>query len=206
MLLFVSPVLPFPNIAWWSYFTDPSNTILFDQYEHFEKMSFRNRYMIAGANGVITLSIPLADGREQRKPMKDVLICNKTRWQTQHWRTLVSVYNRSPYFEHYQKELEQLFSQPFEKLFDFNLASILLMQKLLNAKNNIVFNDVYQKAYPETYTDIRQRFRSSQYNQQPDIFPEYYQVFADRIGFAPNLSILDLLFSEGPRAKYLLDK
>lgn len=206
MPFIVSPALPFPNISWWSYLRDASVDILLDRYEHFEKMTFRNRYMIAGANGIITLSIPLAAGREQRKPMKDVLICNKTRWQTQHWRTLVSVYNRSPYFEHYRQELEQLFHQPFEQLFDFNLASIQLIQRLLNVKNNIVFNNAYQKDYPEANGDIRHRFRSGGYDQHAEVLPHYYQVFADRIGFAPNLSILDLLFSEGPQAKYMLVK
>jgi hypothetical protein len=205
MSFIVSPVLPFPNISWWANFINPSLTILFDQQEHFEKMSFRNRYMIAGANGIVTLSIPLAEGREQRKPMKDVLICNKTRWQIQHWRTLRSVYNRSPYFEHYQKEIEQLFVQPFEKLLDFNLASILLMQKLSNIKNDITFNDAYQSVYLGAMADIRHQFRSSRYEEQTGMFPQYYQIFADRVGFKPNLSILDLLFSEGPQAKYLLN-
>jgi hypothetical protein len=99
----VCPILPFPNIYWWS-FALQSSKILLDEHEHFEKMSFRNRYMLAGANGVITLSIPLQEGRQQRKPMSEIKICNKTDWQKVHWRTLQSVYNRSPYFEFYKNE------------------------------------------------------------------------------------------------------
>jgi hypothetical protein len=195
----VSPVLPFPNIAWWRHFSDPGVTLLLDLQEHFEKMSFRNRYMVAGADGMLTLSIPLAEGRQQRKAMKDVLICNQSRWQLQHWRTLTSVYGRAPYFEHYAPELEPLFITPFEHLADFSIAAIRLLQQLTGIVFPVAFTASYQASLPEAAADLRAGFRTRNYEQGD--FRPYYQSFAERHGFLPNLSILDLLFSEGPAAR-----
>lgn len=199
MSVVVCPVLPFPNIYWWSCVVSSSD-ILLDKTEHFEKMSFRNRYLVAGADGVITLSIPVADGRQQRKPMNEVRIDNKTNWQIQHWRTLVSVYNRSPYFEFYRTDLESLFLKKFEFLCDFNQESINVLTGLLRLKLNFQSTDSFIKHYPETVIDIRTAFRSNQYNLQPQLFKSYHQTFEERTGFFPNLSMLDLLFAEGRNA------
>ena len=163
-------------------------------------MSYRNKYYITGANGPITLSIPLADGREQRKAMKDVEICNRERWQVQHWRTLVSVYKRSPYFEHYEPSLEKIFHTPYTLLSEFNLASIEWLKAQLKLKADITFADTYQKEYKGT-TDLRNLKRNKDTGRD---YPVYYQLFEERNGFVPNLSLLDLLFSEGPMTMELL--
>ncbi len=199
MSVIVSSFMPFPSIAWWIAAVK-SDTIILDKAEHFEKMSYRNKYYITGANGPITLSIPLADGREQRKAMKDVEICNRERWQVQHWRTLVSVYKRSPYFEHYEPGLEKIFHTPYTLLSEFNLASIEWLKTQLKLKTDISFADAYLKEY-ENATDLRNLKRSKDTNRD---YPVYYQLFEERHGFVPNLSLLDLLFSEGPMTMELL--
>jgi len=198
----VSPVVPFPNIAWWRHFIDPAVTILLDEQEHFEKMSFRNRYMVAGADGVLTLSIPLQAGRQQRKAMKEVVICNKTRWQIQHWRTLVSIYGRAPYFEHYAPALAPLFEQPFEYLTEFSKAGITSLQGMLRMTNPVRITAAYCRDYPEASGDLRHQIRTNNYSEGS--YRHYYQTFGERHGFLPNLSILDLLFSEGPAASGLI--
>lgn len=195
MSVIVSSFMPFPSIAWWMIAAN-SETIILDKAEHFEKMSYRNKYYITGANGPITLSIPLTDGREQRKAMKDVQICNKDRWQVQHWRTLVSVYKRSPYFDFYEPSLELLFHTPYERLIDFDLASIEWLKKQLKLRFNIEFADNYLKEY-EGAADMRNMKRGKEDLANT---PKYYQLFEERNGFLPNLSMLDLLFSEGPGA------
>lgn len=201
----VSPLLPFPNMAWWRRCSDPEVDILLDEHEHFEKMSFRNRYMVASADGVLTLSIPLAGGRQQRKAMKDVLICNQTRWQVQHWRSLVSLYGRSPYFEHYADRLQVLFNEPFERLCDFSMAGISLLQDLVGIKQSLSFTPGYAASFPGAAADIRPAFRTQGYEAAIPADRPYYQVFSERHGFLNNLSILDLLFAEGPAAAgYLL--
>lgn len=203
MSFVVCPLVPFPNILWWS-FAIASDQLLLDETEHFEKMSFRNRYMLAGADGLLTLSIPLVNGRQQRRPMNEVRIDNKTNWQTLHWRSIKSLYNRSPYFEFFAPEFEPLFQQKFELLCDFSKAGISLLSKLSGVKNSIIIAENYQQNYPDAKADIRKDFRSNQYNLQPEKFKKYQQTFEERTGFLPNLSMLDLLFSEGKNAKLFL--
>src|ERR1043165_2589546 len=85
-----------------------------ERYEHYQKLSYRNRCYIAGPNGTILLSVPLAKGKNQRTVMKDVRISNEENWQSQHWKTLVSAYRRSPWFEYYEEDLLSLYERPFE--------------------------------------------------------------------------------------------
>lgn len=195
MSVIVSSFMPFPSIAWWMAVAK-CDTLILDRAEHFEKMSYRNKYYITGANGPITLSIPLTDGREQRKPMYDVQICNKDRWQVQHWRTLVSVYKRSPYFDYYEHTLDELFHTPYTSLTDFDLASIEWLKQQLKLTFKMEFAESFVKQY-EGVIDMRNMKRSKE-----DISnaPKYYQLFEERNGFIPNLSMLDMLFAEGPGA------
>jgi hypothetical protein len=199
----VSSYIPFPNISWWA--LAQNRTVHFDGSEHFEKMTYRNKYFISGANGGIQLSIPLQKGREQRTIINDVLIDNAQRWQRQHWRTIVSVYNRTPFFEHYEPSLRQLFEVQYEKLVDFNLATIQWLQLQLKCKVETEYTTVYQKRY-ESALDLRQGFKPGIEKKGTATEP-YYQVFSDRNGFLPNLSMLDLLFAEGPNAmKWVKEK
>ena len=199
MSVIISSFIPFPNIAWWQAAVK-ANTVIFDSAEHFEKMSYRNKYHITGANGTITLSIPLVKGREQRSPMKDVLISNTERWQVQHWRTLVSVYKRSPYFDHYEPSLQRLFDTSFTHLSAYNLATIHWLKEQLGLKFEEQYADEYKKQY-ESSTDLRSMKPADRNIQET---PKYYQLFEERNGFMPNLSMLDLLFSEGPASIALL--
>ena len=138
--------------------------------------------------------------------MSQVQIDNKTKWQVQHWRTLESVYNRSPYFEFYAQELQTLYREPFESLVDFSMQSIRLLGKLSGIATNIRQATQYQKRYPDAAADIRADFRSKDYAAEPGRFPVYHQTFEDRHGFLPNLSLLDLLAAEGRNAKIYLPK
>lgn len=194
----VGSLIPFPNILWWYQIMD-AGSIIWDLAEHFQKMTYRNRYYISGSNGLIQLSIPLVKGRDQRTVMKDVLICNKDRWQVQHWRTITSVYKRSPYFDHYEPSLYQLFEDRFEKLSDFNLASVHWLKRQLKLPFEETITDVFNKTYPEDVFDLRNKLKPG-IERQPLSGIAYYQVFAERTGFLPNLSMLDLLFSEGPHS------
>ena len=160
-------------------------------------MSYRNRYTVSGANNPNQLSIPLVNGRNQRAVMADVMIHNTERWQQQHWRTLVSVYRRSPYWEYYELTLQPLFETEFTHLVDFNLATVKWVLSQLKQKTEVKFTGTYIAQYPPECIDLR-HIKTSNSKKATMNFPKYYQVFEDRIGFIPNLSILDLLFSEGP--------
>ena len=192
----ISSFIPFPPISWCAYAIRAS-VITFDKAERGEKMSYRNRYRIGGANNENTLSIPLKGGRDSQAAMDRILIHNAERWQVQHWRTLESVYRRAPYWEHFEADLKPLFDREFLKLTDFNMASVNWVFNQLRIKAEIQFAEEFVKHYPAGTIDLRAMRPSA---APPENFPKYYQIFEDRIGFLPDLSILDLLFSEGPAA------
>src|SRR5436305_332161 len=90
-----------------------SSYVLFEQYERHQKTGFLNRCTIAGANGPITLSVPLEGGRDQKTEVRDIRICNEEDWQKRHWKSIVSTYNRSPWFEYLRDEMADLYKRPF---------------------------------------------------------------------------------------------
>ncbi|PUZ24305.1 WbqC-like protein family protein [Chitinophaga costaii] len=191
----------FPNITFYKTLIK-CEKLLLEQWEHYQKVSFRNRYYIAGPNGRILLSVPLTKGKNQRTLVRDVKISNEEKWQDQHWKTLVSSYRRSPWFEYYEDELRPLFEQPFERLLDWNLACFDWVNKRLGLELSYTLTDEYVNEYlPESgVTDARNTHRPGDKNAQSIDLPVYTQVFGERTGFLPNLSILDLLFCEGKQA------
>jgi hypothetical protein len=196
MSFVISSFITFPDIVWWSAIAD-ATTVCFDEAAHFEKMTGHNRYRILGGNGPIQLSVPLEGGRNQRAAMKDIRISNRDRWQVQHWRTLTSAYKRAPYFDFYELGLAKIFESHFTYLKDFNLASIHWLKDQLKMSFDEKYTDVYVKTHPEAKTDLRSVNKDKK-DFTNSGFPEYYQLFSDRMGFVPNLSMLDLLFAEGP--------
>ncbi len=167
-------------------------------------MSFRNRSVVAGSNGAVHLSVPLEKGRGQRELMKDVRISQQEDWQKQHWRTIESCYNRSPFFEFYRDDVCNLLQKRQVFLLDMNLSILSWLQKVLANQSVISLNASYQKDYSASgERDFRNHILPKNFQEQP--FPlRYNQVFEDRTGFLHNLSILDLLFCCGPNVKTLL--
>ncbi len=191
----------FPSIILYENLNKFSN-IVFEQYEYYQKMSFRNRCQVAGAEGTINLSIPLEKGRDQRNILKDVKISDREDWQGQHWKTIVSCYNRSPWFEFYRDELEELYRKHFTFLLDWNLACFEWSTGMLKIPVSVSLTQEYHKNYEEgNWADWRGKILPK---KRVDLGIKYRQVFEERIGFLPNLSILDLLFCEGKNARVLL--
>ena len=178
--------------------------VVFEQYEFYQKMSFRNRCIIAGANGSIQLTIPLELGRNQKTIMKDVRISNEDPWQKQHWRSIESSYNRSPWFEFYKDELSALYKKPFTFLADWDLACFEWCVQKLNIPVSVFLTDKFGKEYSEQESvDFRNKLLPKNYLNFESI--KYQQVFEERVGFLPNLSVLDLLFCEGKNAASIAD-
>ncbi len=182
----------FPCIAWYKMFLRNEN-IQIEQHEYFVRKSFRNRAVIAGPNGLITLSIPLKGGRNQKNVMKDIEISYDENWQTVHWKTIESCYRRSPYFEYYAEDIKMLFEKKHHFLVDYNIQCIHLVNQLLQVKKELVLTEKYEKMPLDTWVDARNLFDENTDMQ----LPSYIQVFQDRIGFKSNLSILDMLFCDG---------
>ena len=97
-----------------------STNVIFSLYENYQRRSFRNRCILSGANGLISLTVPIAGGRNQKKVFSEVRIDYSTDWQQQHWRSVFSAYGKSPWFFHYADSLEKLYTQKVELLVDWN--------------------------------------------------------------------------------------
>lgn len=176
-----------------------ADEIVIDGFENYEKGSFRNRTVILGANGLITLSIPLQGGRGQRSISSQVLIDNTSDWQKNHWASITSAYNSSPFFEYYEEKLQAHFQKKYKHLFDFNTELLLKIFELLNREKKICFSKTYEKT-PEDYVDYRNKFLPKNQFENEWIYKPYIQVFADRFSFRGNLSVFDILFNCGPEA------
>jgi hypothetical protein len=189
----------FSPVIFFSYL-NASIQCIFDQYEYFQKMSFMNRCTLLGGNGPINLTVPLDGGRNQKSVMKEVKILNTENWQDRHWKTITSCYNKSPWFDHYRGELENLYSLKFEFLIDWNLRCFQWICDKLAIKTPISMSVEFVRDYDKNiYDDLRGRLMPSTINKNfPDVV-RYPQVFGDRFGFVPNLSVLDYLFCVGPR-------
>lgn len=177
--------------------------VIFERNEYFVRASYRNRCKIAGPNGLNELSVQIKKGRKLKRLYTDVQLAYEHRWHKIHWHTLESNYRCSPYFEYYEDHFAPFFKTEYSHLYDFNLALFQLINKLLQLNIKISFTDTFQKNAPEDVDDYRGYFMPNKTvaNFTP---PEYIQVFSNKIGFLPNMSIIDLLFCEGPHAiKYL---
>jgi hypothetical protein len=163
--------------------------------------------VIAGGAGPIVLTIPLRDGRNQKRLMKDVLIDHRTTWRSTHWKTIVSCYNRSPWFEFYRDELDEIYKMSFEALADWNSACFKWILEKLELKLTVSLTDRWEENYDSgEYADWRNRFVPGSIQRRFPVAPRYRQVFSDRTGFIPHLSILDLLFCEGKNARTVLSQ
>jgi hypothetical protein len=194
----------FPGISFYKTLIN-HDILLIERYEHYQKVSFRNRCYIAGPNGSILLSVPLARGKNQRTVMRDVRISNDEKWQALHWKTLVSAYRRSPWFEYYEDELGRLFTKEASFLLDWNLLCLEWANKVIGVSSPITFTDEYHKTYEagKGITDARDTMEPSPKPVNEETV-RYTQVFQERAGFLPDMSILDLIFCEGKRSIELL--
>jgi hypothetical protein len=173
-----------------------------DTYEIYRKMSFRNRCLLAGAQGIISLSVPLQQGRNQQLPMNEVRISDTEKWQLRHFKSIRSAYNRSPFFDFYQDELAAIYQRPFDLLADWNICCLEWVKEKLDWRAGIRFTDSAILYQSDGVTDLRNTVLPKNYMGWKPV--KYRQVFEERTGFFPNLSILDLLFNCGPRSSELL--
>ncbi|MEM1325373.1 MAG: WbqC family protein [Bacteroidota bacterium] len=178
-----------------------------EQHEHYQKGSYRNRCHIAGVNGVLRLSIPLKSGKNQKMPIRDVRIAYDEPWQAQHWTSIKSAYGNAPYFEYYADQLQPFFQNKPTLLFDWNYELLGLMKQLIGLQTPISLTKNYEP-HPIAQIDFRQSISPKQKLNSTDkqFIPQAYaQVFQEKHGFLPNLSILDLLFCAGPQSILILE-
>jgi len=185
----------FLNIA--NFAAIAQNTITWEVEDNYQKQTYRNRCFVATDNGKHLLSIPIQHlGKNQGKQKhKEVKIDNFYQWQRQHWRTIETAYRSSPFFEFYEDEILPLYQKEHNFLLDFNLQTIETICNCLQIKFPKTKTTVFNKNPENT---IEGRFLiNAKNNNHIQEQEKYVQVFNDRYNFIPNLSILDLLFSEG---------
>ncbi len=193
----------FPVVSYFKMLVKYQNLII-EVCESYQKMSFRNRYVILGSNGLINLSIPIKGGRQQKLIFSEVEIDYSENWQIKHWRGLISSYSNSPYFEYYENRLKTIIFSKDKHLFDYNTNALKWVLGELKLDIIISFTSYYKKEY-ENIVDCRNTILPKNFQHIENIvLPKYTQVFEDRLGFQPNLSILDMLFATGPDAARLL--
>lgn len=169
-----------------------------DLGEHFVKRSRRNRARILTANGPMELTVQVCHADRPCTPMREVRIDYSKRWQHRHWVSLVSAYGSSPYFSHYAPLFEPFYCREWELLADYDLELLLLLLRLTGVPAPR-FSERYVEAAPGDL-DLRPRYgKSPAFEAGP-----YVQVFSDRMPFVPNLSVVDLLFAEGPNSSSVL--
>ena len=186
----------FPNIAHFSAMVQ-ADAVTFEWHDNFQKQTYRNRCYIYGANGKLSLNIPVIHSQNNRQKYRDVQIQNSEKWQRNHWKSLESAYRTSPYFEFYEYELKPLFETPANNLYDFNLLCIKTICGCLQIDLKVHKSESYVK---DADSKIDYRFLVNAKQEKNISFNNYIQVFANKHGFISNLSILDLLFNEGPNS------
>ena len=174
-----------------------SKKLVFEINDHYLKQTFRNRTYIYGANGKLLLSIPVIHSQKNRKFLKDVKISYDQDWLSQHWKSLEISYRSSPFFEYFEDKLICLYKKKEKYLVDFNLKSIIILFEMLQIDLEYDFTNSYQ----ENYSSISDyRINSENFNSNEIKIDKYTQVFQSKHGFINNLSVLDLIFNEGPNA------
>ena len=187
-----------PNISYLSQVLK-QDLILIEKHEHFVKQTYRNRCEILTSNGKLSLSIPLVK-QADKELIADKKISYAEDWQKQHWRAITSAYKNSPYFEFFEDEFKPFYENKFELLFDYNTQLLQTILHILRVKKQIEFTSQFD-INPSNCFDLRTL--SDLNNSNKLNTKQYYQVFADKQGFTPNLSCLDALFNVGLETKYL---
>ena len=185
--------------------------VVIEAHENYQKGSYRNRCHIAHSTGVQVLSVPLRKGKNAKQLIREVAIAYGMDWQKQHWQSIRTAYGSAPFWEHYAPQLEPFFLKKWDYLFDLNLAILEIFLKILKLKNtvNVSFSTDYEinfitkeindtpSGVQHSGVDLRNKILPNKTNFQGE---KYAQLFQERTGFIPNLSILDLVFCTGPQA------
>jgi len=181
--------------------------ILLEQFDHYQKQTYRNRCKILGPNGVISLSIPVKKKRGIKNMLRDIRIDYDMPWNRNHWGSLMASYASSPYFEYMSDDLAKFYDQKFDFLIDLNLSLLECLLGMMGLEIPVTWSKSYVEKPEESDPRHFIHPKKDQTVADPDFLViEYHQVFSDRHGFQPNLSILDLLFNEGPAAISILHK
>ena len=189
--------------------------ILIEQHDTYQKQSYRNRCVIATANGPQALTVPVEHTKDTQAPSvitQDLRISDHNQWRRIHWNALQSAYSESPFFDYYADDLRPFFEKKYSFLIDFNEEIRQKMCELIDIHPTVEYTQEFLPLHhPSTITqqpmlhDFRETIHAKHPQPDEDFEPKrYWQVFQQKHGFLPNLSILDLLFCMGPESVFYL--
>jgi hypothetical protein len=195
------PLFYLPPISYFSALNALDFQFELEKFENFPKQTFRNRTVVSSPNGPLNLFIPVIKGSKFHTVYKDVKISYDFKWQRLHWLSFEACYRNSAYFEFYEDEFVKFYQSKTTFLFDYNLELLNWILKQLKKNPQIEFTAEYEKEKGESldfrnHNDLK---KSADFQNKP-----YFQVFEDRNGFLLNMSIVDLLFNQGPQTKLYL--
>lgn len=196
--MLILPATYLPDIEYITRLLAAGDDYIIDCGEHYIKRSVRNRTRIMTANGVLDLTVPVVNANRPRTAMHKMQIDYSKPWQHQHWVAIESAYRSSAYFDFIAERLRPFYSENYTSLVEFNLAILTTLLAFLGYTKPLKTTTEYVVA-TENDVDLRPKHRTTEFST-----PHYFQLFSDRLPFAENLSILDLLMSEGDYAVSLL--
>ncbi len=197
----IFPLFYLPPIDYFSKLIDHKTNVIIENAEHFQKQTYRNRATIHSPNGKLDLIVPVLKGSKNHTKVKEVRISYDFNWQRLHWMSLQTCYRSSAYFEFYEDDLAVFYEKKWGFLFDYNEQLLALLLKFLKLTIPFKYTDEFKSEHEELL-DFRNRIHPKR-NCSNEL-NTYFQVFEERNGFLPNLSIVDLLFNQGPQSnKYL---
>lgn len=181
---------------------------IMERFDHYTRQSYRNRCYIYGANGLLALSIPVRKGPAQKTPVRDIRIDYGKNWRKLHWKGIESAYRHSPFFEFYMDDVRRFLEGSHEFLLDLNLEILDYLLDALEIEGGYALSDRFNPPGNGFSTDCRELIHPKRdCTEDPEFIAEpYAQVFQQQHGFLPNMSIMDLLFNEGPLARTVLEK
>lgn len=179
-----------------------------EQYDHYQKQTYRNRCVIAAPDGPLSLTIPIEKPNTQKAFMRDIRISDHGNWRHLHWNAIESAYNHTPFFEYYKDDFRPFYEKKFDFLVDYNEQLCQLVCQLTDIDTSFQRTESYVVEPSNTIIDLRDAIHPKKEVMDDASFSAvpYYQVFQERLGFLPNLSIIDLLFNMGPEAILVLQK
>ena len=176
-----------------------SNSVNIERLENYQKKSYRSRCYIAGPHGKQMLNIPIERPNKNNTKIQEALVGINQNWQNQHWNSIITAYNSSPFLLYYENEIKEVFFKDYDNLWELNNNLLELFMDLLQINKSISYTNEYNKTYVNI-SDLRNSISPKKIINNE----KYIQVFGDKNGFINDLSILDLLFNLGPEASTYL--
>jgi hypothetical protein len=182
--------------------------VIIDAGEHYVRQSYRTRTRIVGPNGMQDLNVQIVRDHGHKMPMHTVGLSTVETWQHQHVHAIRSAYGKAPWTLHYIDAIEEVITTPYARLIDLDLATMRLGMKWLGLTTEVEVSGTYVEVSGDDATrhlDLCMVLHPKK-PLPPEVepVPPYPQVFADRHGFQPRMSVIDLVCNCGPDAKVII--